>query len=162
VLVDAPVRDADDAQVCGCGCGWLTCLSANEPDPPFVYGHHLFISAVPDDDYHMLHRFLRKTYRKNGVCDKCGFFKETEFSLLHGRLYTKNREDYRELCISCHRKYDRPRLKYVSLNDQKLIIERYNSRHLYIRKSDSVKRLAAEFSVPFSHAKTLVTTTRII
>jgi hypothetical protein len=162
VLVDVSARGSNDARVCGCGCGWLTCLSANEPDPPFVHGHHLYITASRCYKYDALHSWLRATYRKNGVCDKCGgSFARTEFSLIHGRSYTKSREDYRELCKKCHMNYDRPRLKYVSISDQKSIIERYNLSCLYIRKADSVRQLAINFNVPFGYVRTLVTTTRI-
>lgn len=162
VIISAINNDSDAAKMCGCGCGWLTYLSANEPDPPFVHGHHLYVSATPDDDYCALHGWLRSTYRKNGTCDKCGSAeKPTEFSLIHGRLYTKNREDYRELCKKCHMKYDRPAMKYVALGDQQSMIERYSSRHLYVRKTESIKRLAADFNVSFNYAKTLVNTTRI-
>ena len=162
VIVDASVYSGINAKTCGCGCGWLTYLNANEPDPPFVHGHHLYISAVPDHNYCALHGWLRKMYQKNGICDKCSSFTEpTEFSLIHGRLYTKNREDYRELCKKCHMKYDRPRMKYVALSDQKSIIERYNLSRLYIRKKDNIKQLAIDFDVSFAYAKTLVTTTHV-
>jgi hypothetical protein len=29
-------------------------------------------------------------------------------ALIHGRVYSRQREDYRELCRLCHNRYDRP------------------------------------------------------
>lgn len=164
VLIDAPVCNTSTVKMynCGCGCGWLTSLSANEPDPPFVHGHHFYISTTPDHNYCKLHGWLRCMYRKNGVCDKCGSSdKVTEFSLIHGRLYTVNRKDYRELCKSCHMNYDRPAMKHVTLDDQQSIIERYNLSRFYIRRKDDIEQIAIDFNVSVAYVKTLVTTTQI-
>jgi hypothetical protein len=57
--------------------------------------------------YHALHDWLRQHYPKARVCDECGRPDgRTEFALIHGRTYSRNRDDYRELCCPCHRRYD--------------------------------------------------------
>jgi hypothetical protein len=60
-----------------------------------------------DIGYYTLHRYLRDTYPKSGVCDECGTKPvRTEFALIHGRSYTRDIRDYRELCRRCHMRYD--------------------------------------------------------
>lgn len=57
--------------------------------------------------YGALHTYLRKHYPKSGICDECGQPADrTEYALIKGRQYTRNREDYRELCKLCHNRYD--------------------------------------------------------
>ncbi len=61
---------------------------------------------------HQLHQWLRHYYPKTGICEECntdvGIAQRTgtEYSNIHGRGYTRNRADYRELCKRCHRTYD--------------------------------------------------------
>lgn len=56
--------------------------------------------------YYSLHKYLRENYPKTGTCEECGNRAGTEYSLIKGRTYSRNREDYRELCPLCHRRYD--------------------------------------------------------
>lgn len=53
-----------------------------------------------------LHQWLNANYLKTGVCAECGNAAQTAFALIHGRAYSRNREDYRELCVGCHNAYD--------------------------------------------------------
>lgn len=64
--------------------------------------------------YKAVHTLHRRT-RWIGVCEECGE-QADDLALIHGRgtlkdsrngrLYSPNRDDYRELCKSCHRRYD--------------------------------------------------------
>ena len=56
--------------------------------------------------YNALHTYLRKHFPKSGICDECGEAKRTEYALIKGSEYSRNREDYRELCKLCHNRYD--------------------------------------------------------
>ncbi len=60
-----------------------------------------------DAGYTAIHTYLRKYFPKSGYCDECGDdTRKTEYALIKGRSYTRNREDYRELCKLCHNRYD--------------------------------------------------------
>jgi len=61
-----------------------------------------------------VHTVLRRTYPKSGVCDECGKRVGTrrpggtEYAFkYHPQRHTRNREDYRELCPPCHRRFDK-------------------------------------------------------
>lgn len=59
--------------------------------------------------YRALHSYLSRHFPKTGTCEQCGRSgrgRKTEYSLIHGRAYTRNRDDYRELCPRCHKQYD--------------------------------------------------------
>lgn len=57
--------------------------------------------------YSGLHKYLRTHYPKTGICDECGkHAPRTDYALIKGRTYSRNREDYRELCHACHMRYD--------------------------------------------------------
>lgn len=50
---------------------------------------------------------LRRHHPKSGTCEECnGTGRATEYSLIHGRDYSTDRIDYRELCTQCHHVYD--------------------------------------------------------
>lgn len=58
-------------------------------------------------NYYAIHHYLCRHFPKTGRCEKCGVTrKKTQYSHIHGREYSHNREDYRELCIHCHLVYD--------------------------------------------------------
>jgi hypothetical protein len=49
------------------------------------------------------HSFLSNHFPRKGVCEECGRRAKTDYSFQrHPEPYTRNREDYRELCRSCH------------------------------------------------------------
>lgn len=52
-----------------------------------------------------LHEALNRKYPKSGICENCGDISNA-YSLIHGREYSLDREDYMELCFSCHGSYD--------------------------------------------------------
>src|SRR5688572_20149383 len=58
--------------------------------------------------YIAIHIYLNKFNKKTGVCERCGTSesKRTEWALMDGRTYSRDIDDYEELCPSCHRKGD--------------------------------------------------------
>lgn len=57
--------------------------------------------------YRAIHGYLCKHYPKSGVCEECGnTAAKTHYAVIHGHPYTRNCEDYRELCVPCHMRYD--------------------------------------------------------
>lgn len=63
------------------------------------------------NEYIALHHWLRVQY---GNADKCesqtcsGKSKKFEYALIHGKEYEAKRENFWQLCCSCHKKYDYP------------------------------------------------------
>jgi len=59
--------------------------------------------------YKGLHNWLSKNFGKAYKCENPNCEKKSknyEWALKTGRKYSRNKEDYLMLCISCHRKYD--------------------------------------------------------
>lgn len=55
--------------------------------------------------YVNLHEWVRRHKEKKGVCEYCGREGKTHFANRSG-LYHRDLTDYRELCSSCHKKFD--------------------------------------------------------
>ena len=53
-----------------------------------------------------LHRWLRVHHQKKEICSKCGKQGYTEYANIKGHNYTRNIEDYMEMCKPCHTEYD--------------------------------------------------------
>src|SRR5262249_36848984 len=107
------------AKLCECGCGEPAPIAKRAEDgylkgqpKRFIHGHSSrngLAGAFKGDaaGYTAIHTYLRKHYPKTGVCEECGEDgKRTEYALIKGREYSRNREDYRELCKRCHNAYD--------------------------------------------------------
>lgn len=60
--------------------------------------------------YNSLHRWLQRNFKKTGICESCHLSSSTEWASKNGG-YTRNRDSYVELCISCHRYMDRAKPK---------------------------------------------------
>lgn len=57
-----------------------------------------------------VHNILRREYPKKGMCESCGKIGKTDYAYMHHpKPYTRDRNDYRELCRSCHLYQDRPK-----------------------------------------------------
>ena len=59
--------------------------------------------------YSSVHTWLRKTYGKATKCVGRGCNGESkvyEWALIKGKDYIKVKENFKELCKSCHKKYD--------------------------------------------------------
>jgi hypothetical protein len=58
--------------------------------------------------YTSLHRWMATNFPLAGTCEHCGDSdKPTEYASV-GHVYTRLREDWLELCRSCHRRMDGP------------------------------------------------------
>lgn len=61
--------------------------------------------------YITVHGWLYRHFPKSGTCEKCGAhvgterYRGTEYANLSGE-YHRDRDDFLELCIPCHRKFD--------------------------------------------------------
>jgi hypothetical protein len=59
--------------------------------------------------FRSIHSTLNNRYPKTGRCEQCGVEGPTDYAFLrHPEPHTRNRDDYRELCRSCHQKFDQP------------------------------------------------------
>lgn len=97
--------------LCECGCGGTTKIAEKNhtkngavKGQPYRYivGHH----GKQSDTYFAIHKWLRRECPKARVCEECGRKGFTEYALIHGREHARVRENYRELCRGCHRRYD--------------------------------------------------------
>jgi hypothetical protein len=55
--------------------------------------------------YSALHHWMQRNHPRVGVCEECGATGRTEWANLDHR-YRRVRDDWRELCCLCHRRYD--------------------------------------------------------
>lgn len=107
--------------LCMCGCGGLTTIEKKTRRGyvagdyhQFIHGHATRVLTGPLSgrwkgeaaSYRALHAWLIKNFPKTGICDECGAEARTDYSLIHDRDYSRNRDDYRELCRPCHNAYD--------------------------------------------------------
>jgi hypothetical protein len=109
-------------KACECGCGDPIPLAKfNRPKDGlvkgqqsparFIRGHHLRVVRPPwwkgdDVGYRAVHTYMQKHFPKTGVCEGCGGSAKTDYALIAGRTYSRERVDYRELCRPCHLEYD--------------------------------------------------------
>ena len=57
-------------------------------------------------DYFIMHKWINRYWKRKGVCETCGKETKTQWANLN-HLYKRSvREDWKELCVSCHRKWD--------------------------------------------------------
>ena len=56
--------------------------------------------------YGAVHNWLRKNFSKPNKCIFCGSNRFVEFALKKGYKHDHIRENYLDLCSSCHKKYD--------------------------------------------------------
>jgi hypothetical protein len=57
-------------------------------------------------NYYYIHQWNYENHLKSGYCVKCHKEVKTEWALIHGKEHQRGIENYMELCIPCHRKYD--------------------------------------------------------
>lgn len=58
-------------------------------------------------NYSYIHEWNLKNHPKSGKCIDCGLENRTEWALIHGKEHARGIDNYRELCIKCHRQYDK-------------------------------------------------------
>ena len=56
--------------------------------------------------YNSIHKFLQRSFKKQGQCEFCGKLGYTEWASKY-KLYTRKIEYYFELCKSCHTYQDK-------------------------------------------------------
>lgn len=104
----------------------------------------------PSKTYSAVHEHLRVHHPKSGECQKCHARRHTEYALIHGKTYSRNRLDYLELCVPCHRRYDGNLPPVMQGEDapgskltEEIVIE---ARALY-RRGESGRSLASKYKV---------------
>ena len=61
--------------------------------------------------YGAIHEWVNDTYPKTGRCEWCGQTgRYTQYAVARPGFFTRNRADWLELCVPCHRAYDGPRV----------------------------------------------------
>lgn len=101
---------------CECGCGTPIPAKDSRGRPRrYVHNHHLRGKTGPANhnwrggaaDYFTTHEWMNRYYPRAGICEECGEDgRRTEYASLTAPDYTRNREDYAELCVPCHRRLD--------------------------------------------------------
>jgi hypothetical protein len=104
---------AERTAICQSGCGQPIPNLSNgrQSSARFLRGHNIRASRPAwwkgdDAGYAAIHRYLRQHHPKAGACEECGEPGKTEYALIKGRTYSRDRADYRELCKRCHNGYD--------------------------------------------------------
>lgn len=101
-------------KLCECGCGELAPVATRNHSRygwvkgqpmRFVKGHAGW-KLDTEPSYSAVHQYLRSHFPKAGRCEQCGLEGRTVYALTHGKSYSRDREDYRELCQRCHIIYD--------------------------------------------------------
>jgi len=54
----------------------------------------------------VIHRYIEKIKPKSNVCEECGEKRKLMLASLTNHNYTRNPNDYKWLCYSCHKKMD--------------------------------------------------------
>ena len=54
-----------------------------------------------DAAYRSIHNWMERRYPKTGRCEHCGISGATDYAAID-HAYTRNREDWLELCRACH------------------------------------------------------------
>lgn len=107
-------------QLCECGCGEPAPIAAKNHTKHgyvkgqpvrFIKGHSIRGGRAPwwkgdAAGYRAKHTYMSKHYPKSGTCESCGKSGYTEYALIKGREYSRDRQDYQELCRPCHNSYD--------------------------------------------------------
>jgi len=117
-------------RLCGCGCGRVAPIAGATRRGyrkgeylRFIQGHASRTSLVPPPpvrhgpdnnkwvgdaaSYGAIHDYLNYHFPKADACDHCRHRGATDYALIDGRSYTRNRGDYMELCRTCHNRYDK-------------------------------------------------------
>jgi hypothetical protein len=116
-------------KLCECGCGLPAPISKTtrrgyrKAEPMrFIRGHFSRTAAASKPPVHVgpdnpkwrgddtsiatLHAYVIRHFAKAGVCDQCGSATSTDYALIKDRQYSRDRDDYQELCRTCHNRYD--------------------------------------------------------
>lgn len=137
-------------RLCECGCGTPAPIAARTITKKghvkgqpirFVQWHQ----PVKDRaGYSAVHNFLRRNFPKTSVCDECGSAALTDYALIHGRKYSRDRADYRELCEPCHMSYDNGGERNVNAKLTDAIVLAVRQRHA---RGEAITALAREYGI---------------
>lgn len=61
--------------------------------------------AISNSEYQAIHYWLRHRFRKTGFCEECKKACRTHWANISGE-YHRERDDFREICSSCHKLFD--------------------------------------------------------
>lgn len=61
-----------------------------------------------DVTYRVIHRWINRVATKTGTCSRCGEERLTQWANLSGN-YRRDVNDFAEMCVPCHSRYDRLR-----------------------------------------------------
>lgn len=112
-------RISRGSKLCECGCGEPVAKLEHR----FIHHHHVRVDnplGRPENTganhhkwrgdevgYSGAHRRLEKAKPKTGRCEQCGSEGYTEYAYKGSALeYSADPDDYRELCSSCHHRWD--------------------------------------------------------
>lgn len=71
---------------------------------PTGEGHYAWKGESPG--YWAIHAWIRRKYDQTGICEHCGKTEGTTEWANRDHEYRRSRDDWMELCRSCHRRYD--------------------------------------------------------
>jgi hypothetical protein len=148
---------SEGIKLCECGCGQPAPVAPKtvrkygwvKGQPKrFVHGHNG--RKVPGLGYSAAHKYLSRHFPKAGVCEKCGTRDKTEHALIHGREHSHDREDYRELCVPCHKWYDNGGERNANARLTEAAVRDIRARCAESRPYGTLTRLAEEYGVTLS------------
>lgn len=112
-------------KLCECGCGGLAPIATTNwkkwgyvkgQPVRFIRGHYFKLHRTLGPDHpnwkgddassESIHQWLNRHHPKKGACSDCGKEGKTEYANLKGHKWTRNIDDYRELCRACHLSFD--------------------------------------------------------
>lgn len=64
-------------------------------------------------EYNTIHQWVLRHYTKSGICGWCEKSCRTHWSNKYGLYIKEDRNDWQELCPSCHGEYDKTVMKEV-------------------------------------------------
>lgn len=68
--------------------------------------------------YNTIHVYVLRNYKKTGICELCQEKRKTDWSNISGNYNRFDRNDWQELCRSCHMKYDVEKLGSMSFSER--------------------------------------------
>lgn len=70
--------------------------------------HNLTRGGIDVREYERIHKWIGSHWGNAKLCELCEGLnaKRFEWALKKGRSYSRERQDYIMMCVSCHRKYD--------------------------------------------------------
>lgn len=83
-----------------------------------IRGNNHYAWAGDSIGYTGLHTWINKEYGKALVCEQCESTKNVDWAKRKGKEYSRDRENWLQLCRSCHHRYD-GRIKNLKVSSSK-------------------------------------------